>query len=142
MLVPNADLKPEYLYTAEQAATWMLRPGSDVLVVQSAAFASLWHDAIVQANATLAGDTTLVVDGDTARIQMNQNLDRAMVRGAELEVPAKLWPKTTSAGWSTGPGAPDWGTKGALAHIPPTFGLVELVKKGEVGRGHVRALRL
>ena len=45
VLVPNADLKPEYLYTAEQAATWMLRPGSDVLVVQGAAFASLCLEA-------------------------------------------------------------------------------------------------
>jgi len=135
VLVPNADLKPEYLYTAEQAATWMLRPGSDVLVVQGAAFASLWHDAIVQANATLAGDTTLVVDGDTARIQMNQNLDRAWVRGARLEVSAKLWPKTTFRGvvnWIRGTGLGDEGVP--LAHIPPTFGLVELVKKGEVGR--------
>ena len=135
VLVPNADLKPEYLYTAEQAATWMLRPGSDVLVVQGAAFASLWHDAIVQANASLGGDTVLVVDGDTARIQMNQNLDRAWVRGARLEVSAKLWPKTTFRGvvnWTRGTGLGDEGVP--LAHIPPTFGLVELVKKGEVGR--------
>ena len=30
VLVPNADLKPEYLYTAEQRLTWSLRPQSDV----------------------------------------------------------------------------------------------------------------
>ena len=135
VLVPNADLKPEYLYTAEQAATWMLRPGSDVLVVQGAVFGSLWHDAIVQADATLQGDTTLLIDGDTARIQMNQNLDRAWVRGARLEVSARLWPKTSFRSvlnWTRGTGLGGDGLP--LAHIPPTFGLVEIVKKGEVGR--------
>ena len=83
-----------------------------MLVVQGAAFASLWYDAIVQANASLGGDTTLVVDGDTARIQMNQNLDRAWVRGARLEVSAKLWPKTTFRGvvnWTSGIGLGDEG---------------------------------
>ena len=35
VLVPNADLKPEYLYTAEQGLTWSLRPQSDVLVVHA-----------------------------------------------------------------------------------------------------------
>ena len=135
VLVPNADLKPEYLYTAEQAATWMLRPGSDVLVVQGAVFGSLWHDAIVQADATLQGDTTLLIDGDTARIQMNQNLDRSWVRGARLEVSARLWPKTSFRSvlnWTRGTGLGGDGLP--LAHIPPTFGLVEIVKKGEVGR--------
>ena len=52
-------------------------------------------DAIVQADASLAGDTILVIDGDSARIQMNQNIDRAWVRGARVEVSGRLWPKTT-----------------------------------------------
>ena len=95
VLVPNVDLAPEYLTTAEQGLTWSLKPNSDVLRVQAAAFGSLWNDAIVQVNAALNGDTTLVIDGDTARIQMNQNVDRAWVRGARLEVTGKLWPKTS-----------------------------------------------
>ena len=135
VLVPNADLKPEYLYTAEQALTWALRPQSDVLVVQAAAFGSLWRDAIVQTDASLAGDTMLVVDGDSVRIQMNQNLDRAWVRGARLEVSARLWPQMTFRGvlnWTYGTSLDAEETP--LAHIPPTFGVVEVVRKSPIGR--------
>jgi hemoglobin/transferrin/lactoferrin receptor protein len=135
VLVPNPELKPEYLYTAEQAVSWSLRPQSDLLVIQAAAFGSLWKDAVVQANASLAGDTTMVVDGDTARIQMNQNLDRAWVRGARLEVSGRLWPQTTFRGvinWTLGNSMDDRATP--LSHIPPTFGVVEVTRKLASGR--------
>lgn len=135
VVVPNAELKPEYLYSAEQALTWSLRPQSEVLVLQAAAFGSLWKDAIVQANASLAGDTMLVVDGDSARIQMNQNLDRAWVRGARVEVSTQLWPQTSFRGvvnWTYGTSLDASNTP--LAHIPPTFGMLELVRKGTLGR--------
>ena len=93
VLVPNVDLAPEYLTTAEQGLTWSLKPNSDVLRVQAAAFGSLWNDAIVQVNATLNGDTTLVIDGDTARIQMNQNVDRAWVRAPGWKSRANFGPR-------------------------------------------------
>jgi hemoglobin/transferrin/lactoferrin receptor protein len=135
VLVPNAELKPEFLYTAEQAVSWTLRPQSDLLVVQAAAFGSLWKDAIVQADASLAGDTVMVVDGDTARIQMNQNLDRAWVRGARLEVSGRLWPQTTFRtviNWTLGNSLDDQATP--LSHIPPTFGVIEVSRKLASGR--------
>ena len=134
VLVPNVDLAPEHLTTAEQGFTWSLKPNSEVLRVQAAAFGSLWNDAIVQVNAALNGDTTLVIDGDTARIQMNENVDRAWVRGARLEVSGKLWPKTsfrTVVNWTKG-NSLDATTP--LSHIPPTFGVVELTRKGALTR--------
>ena len=135
VLVPNVDLAPEMLYTAEEGLTWSLKPNSDLLRVQAAAFGSLWRDAIVQADATLNGDTVLVIDGDTARIQMNQNLDRAWVRGARIEVTGKLWPKTSLravCNWTLGTSLDDDETP--LSHMPPTFGMVELSRKGEIAR--------
>ena len=135
VLVPNAQLRPEHLYTAEQGLTWSLRPNSDVLVAQVAAFGSLWTDAIVQADATLAGDTVLVVDGDTARIQMNQNVARAWVRGVRLEMSGRLWPKTTCravVNWTRGTSLDD--AQMPLSHIPPTFGVVEVSRRGDVAR--------
>ena len=130
VLVPNVDLAPEYLTTVEQGLTWSLKPNSDLLRIQLAAFGSLWNDAIVQENASLNGDTTLVIDGDTARIQMNQNVDQAWVRGARLEVIGKLWPQTSLRSvinWTKG-NSLDATTP--LSHIPPTFGLLELSRKG------------
>ena len=135
VLVPNDDLTPEYLYTAEQGLTWSLRPNSDVMVLQASVFGSLWRDAIVQANASLAGDTVLVVDGDTARIQMNQNLDRAVVHGGRIEWSGRLWPKTTFravVNWTQGRGLDEDATP--LSHIPPTFGVVEFTRKGSMTR--------
>ena len=123
------------LYTADEGLTWSLKPNSDLLRVQAAAFGSLWRDAIVQADATLNGDTVLVIDGDTARIQMNQNLDRAWVRGARIEVTGKLWPKTSLravCNWTLGTSLDDDETP--LSHMPPTFGVVELSRKGEIAR--------
>ena len=127
VLVPNSNLKPEYLYTAEQGLTWQVRPNSDALVIQASGFASIWRDAIVQADASLAGDTVLVVDGDTARIQMNQNLDRAWVRGARLEISGRLGFKTTFRhviNWTVGTSLNDEATP--LSHIPPKFGIFEV----------------
>jgi hemoglobin/transferrin/lactoferrin receptor protein len=134
VLVPNAELKPEYIYTLEQGVRWRLKPQSDVLWSQGSVYASLWTDAIVQANASLAGDTMLVVDGDSARIQMNQNMDRVFVRGARWELGAKLWPNTTLRSvinWTYGNSLDGQGEP--ISHIPPTFGVVELSKQGRVG---------
>jgi len=127
VLVPNSNLKPEYLYTAEQGLTWQVRPNSDALVIQASGFASIWRDAIVQADASLAGDTVLVVDADTARIQMNQNLDRAWVRGARLEISGRLGSKSTFRhviNWTVGTSLNDEATP--LSHIPPKFGIFEV----------------
>lgn len=134
VLVPNADLRPEYLYTAEQGVTWELQPGSDLFTVNAAAFGSLWTDAIVQVNASLAGDTVMVVDGDSARIQMNQNVDRVWMRGARVAIHAKLWPSVrfrAVVNW-TAAHVLD-GAQTPVSHIPPTFGLAEVSRKGRVG---------
>ena len=89
----------------------------------------------MQANASLAGDTVLVVDGDTARIQLNQNLDRAVVHGGRIEWSGRLWPKTTFravVNWTQGRGLDEDATP--LSHIPPTFGVVEFTRKGSMTR--------
>ena len=76
-----------------------------------------------------------MIDGDSARIQMNQNIDRAWVRGARLEVSGRLWPKTTFRSvlnWTLGSSLDDAATP--LSHIPPTFGVVEVARKGAMTR--------
>ena len=132
-VVPNVDLAPEYLTTVEQGLTWSLKPNSDLLRIQLAAFGSLWNDAIVQENASLNGDTTLVIDGDTARNQQRECR------------PGYPW-RAAGGDWqASGPKRRpfrDQLTKGnshattPLSHIPPTFGLLELSRKGAgcVGR--------
>ena len=135
VLLPNPELKPEYLYTAEQAVSWQLNPNRDVLKVDAAVFGSLWNDAIVQANAEWDGDTLFWIDGDWARVQTNQNLDRAWVRGARVNLSARLWPQTTFNGvinWTRG-NSLDEG-RVPLSHIPPTFGMAEVEKSLPFGR--------
>ena len=143
VLVPNPELGPEYLYTAEQGVTWSLKPQSDVLVLQAAAFGSLWKDAIVQADALLNGDSMLVVDGDSARVQMNQNLDRALVRGARVELRARLWPNTTFRGvvnWTKGFSLGS--VEEPLAHIPPHVWHDGMHQTGQTREGrHVGSFR-
>ena len=134
VLVPNADLKPEYLYTAEQAATWMLRPGSDVLWSKARRLRACgttpsfrrtqpwqatppwwWTATPPDSNEPKPGPG-LVAWGQAGGV--GQALAQDDLRGV--------------VNWTRGTGLGDEGVP--LAHIPPTFGLVELVKKGEVGR--------
>ena len=131
VLVPNDSLRPEYLYSMEQALHWDFQ-NRQVLTATISGFGSRLNDAIVPQNATLDGASQFFIDGDSARVQTNVNASYALVGGIRAELNAKLTPK--------------WGIEGALnwtvgdqflrnpetkeeeripmAHIPPLFGRI------------------
>jgi len=131
VLVPNDSLRPEYLYSMEQALYWDFQ-NRQVLTATISGFGSRLNDAIVPQNATLDGASQFFIDGDSARVQTNVNASYALVGGIRAELNAKLTPK--------------WGIEGALnwtvgdqflrnpetkeeeripmAHIPPLFGRI------------------
>ena len=51
---------------------------------------SLWADAIVPLAATLDGDLVVSYEGDPAIVQMNSNLDNAIITGGRAEIYAQL----------------------------------------------------
>ena len=123
VIVPNDSLRPEYLYSAEQGVSWNLG-GKGLLQMDINGFVTLWRDAIIPVNASLAGDTMLWIDGDSARVQTHVNASQAVLRGARFSVRAQLFPKVTFEGavnWTYGQ---ETESNTPLGHIPPTFGRV------------------
>lgn len=125
VIVPNDSLRPEYLYSWEQGATWNLQ-GKGLLELGINGFVTFWKDAIVPVNAMLEGDTMMWIDGDSARVQTHVNASSAWVRGARLSLKAQLFPKVSMEGavnWTFGQ---ERETGSPLGHIPPTFGRLAL----------------
>jgi hemoglobin/transferrin/lactoferrin receptor protein len=124
VLVPNDSLNAEYLYSLDESITWR-HPSSD-LSVSIAGFISLWTEIITPIDATINGQDSLIVDGDFARIQRNENSGNAVIRGSKFEV---SYPITENLNFKSSINF----TKGyiltsdiPLAHIPPTFGKTSL----------------
>lgn len=125
VIVPNDSLRPEYLYSAEQGLTWNLG-GRGLMELDATGFVTLWKDAIVPVNASLAGDTMMWIDGDSARVQTHMNASTALLRGARLSMRAQLFPRISLEGavnWTYGQ---ETESDTPLGHIPPTFGRIAL----------------
>ena len=131
VLVPNDSLRPEYLYSIEQALHWDFQ-NRHVLTATLSGFGSRLNDAIVPQNATLDGASQFFIDGDSAQVQTNVNASYALVGGMRAELNAKLTPKWSIEGainWTVGDQFlrnPETQEEERLpmAHIPPLFGRI------------------
>ncbi|PCJ80364.1 MAG: hypothetical protein COA49_09005 [Bacteroidetes bacterium] len=119
VLIPNDSLKAEYLYSFDESVTWQPIEGFSITV---SGFFSLWTDVISPVNAYLNGQSTLIIDGESAIIQKNKNMGTATIRGARFQFAAPIVHRmmfNTIVNFNKGSiltsGSP-------LAHIPPTFG--------------------
>ena len=129
VLVPNDSLRPEYLYSVEQAFHYDWK-GKQILTLTWSGFASLLKDAIVPQLAALDGNAQFWIDGDSARVQTHVNASQARIAGMRGEWSAKLTSHMKFEGavnWTTGrqwiasaASAPE--LEAPMAHIPPVFG--------------------
>lgn len=137
VLVPNDSLRPEYLYSIEQAFHYDWR-GKQILTLTWSGFASLLNDAIVPQLATLDGETHFWIDGDSARVQTNINASQATIAGMRVEWTAKLTSQMKLEGavnWTTGrqyisASASTSEISAPMAHIPPIFGRLAMDYEG------------
>jgi hemoglobin/transferrin/lactoferrin receptor protein len=121
LVVPNDSLRPEYLYSLEQAVVW-IPGGSDVVRVAGSGFVSWWKDAIVPVDAQLSGQSMWWYEGDSVAVQTNANAENALIHGARVELSAQLFPKVglqAAINWTRGMNK---STNERLSHIAPTFG--------------------
>ena len=131
VLVPNDSLRPEYLYSLEQAFHWDFR-NEQILMLTLSGFGSKLNDAIVPQLATLDGSDRFYIDGDSAYVQTNINASRALIGGMRGEVQARLtsnWSIEGAINWTVGDQfirnpATGLEERMPMSHIPPLFGRV------------------
>jgi hemoglobin/transferrin/lactoferrin receptor protein len=78
MIVPNANLKPEYAYNFEMSISKIFEKKYKF---DFTAFYTILENALVTTNFKFNNQDTVVIDGVTKRVQAVQNKDRAYIYG-------------------------------------------------------------
>lgn len=119
IVVPNPDLRPEYLYSADIGITktWNSR-----LKFEFNAHVSLLKNILVKDDFQINGQDSILIDGQMNQIQALQNRDQAVIYGAQAALVYKV---TKQLGFETSyafnRGETNLGEN--LRHISPDFGL-------------------
>ena len=126
VIVPNADINPEYTYNFDLGIT---KTFQDIVRFELTGFYTLFRNAIASAPFKLNGQDSIVYNGVTSAVYASQNVNEAYVRGfnarLKIELSKKLsWDNTISHTYGRYKN-PD-GTKKPLDHVPPVFGKTNL----------------
>lgn len=131
VLIPNADINPEYTYNFDFGFTQIV-PGKAMFEVT--AFYTLFRNAITPAPFTLNGQDSILYNGVKCAVYASQNVNKAYVRGINARLKVELstkisWDNTISQtyGRFVNPN----GSKKPLDHVPPVFGKSSLTYTGK-----------
>ena len=122
VVVPNKDLKPEYIYSVDLNIS---KNFNQFLFVDFNAFYSFLDDAMVRGDFSFGGENTITYDGVESEVQAIINADNAEVYGANLQCILKLnenLSATTNLSISKG----DYKDGTPVRHVPPMFGSFKL----------------
>jgi len=123
VVVPNENLKPEYLYNGEIG---VLRKFDHKASLQLTAFYSYLHNAMVRRDFTLNGQDSIMYDGEMSKVQAVVNAGYANIYGvsflANIQIVDYLGFKTALTYIK---GVDDEGY--AMRHAPPLYGSSSLV---------------
>jgi hemoglobin/transferrin/lactoferrin receptor protein len=126
VVVPNPQLKAEYVYNAEVGIAKVF---AEVLKVDATAYYTLLEDAMVRRDYTLNGRDSIEYDGTLSQVQAIQNASSATVYGIQAGFEAKLparfsW--SARYNYQKGEEELDDGTTSASRHAAPWFGVSHL----------------
>ena len=123
LVVPNPDLKPEYLYNIDLGAS---REFGKMLLAEASLFYSYLDNAMVRREFLFNGLPTIEFQGEESQVYAMVNAGYAIVYGTQLK--AELRPssfiRVKSSLTLTG-GHDD--VKEPLRHVPPLFGTTHLI---------------
>lgn len=123
VVVPNENLKPEYLYNAEIG---VLRKFQNKASVQLTTFYSYLTDAMVRRDFTLNGQDSIMYDGEMSKVQAVVNAGYANIYGASILVNLQLANHLRLKSALTYiKGLDDDGF--TLRHAPPLYGNTSLI---------------
>jgi hemoglobin/transferrin/lactoferrin receptor protein len=124
--VPNPELEPEYAYNGEIGIAKVF--GQRVKIDLTAYYTYL-NNAMVLRDYTLNGQDSIVYDGEMSKVQAIQNAAFATVYGIQAGLEVKLqagFGFTSQFNYQKGEEELDNGTKSALRHVAPWFGISHL----------------
>ena len=123
LVVPNPDLKPEYLYNIDLGAS---REFGKMLLAEASLFYSYLDNAMVRREFLFNGEPTIDFQGEESQVYAMVNAGYAIVYGTQLK--AELRPssfiRVKSSLTLTG-GHDD--ENEPLRHVPPLFGTTHLI---------------
>lgn len=138
VVVPNDVLKPEYAYNAEISASRFLFHSKAQLEITG--FYTLLSDAIVQMDYQLNGEDSLLVEGETAKIQTNLNAGQAVVYGYAISWKSEIFQDFTIDATYNFTYGQDKTNDVPLAHIAPTFGNLGVSYHTDKFRGRIHTM--
>ncbi len=86
MIVPNANVKPEYTYNIDLSISQKM---ADKVTIDFTVFYSLFTNAIIKAPFTLNGQDSILYDGVKSQVLANQNVNKANLAGFSIGLQAK-----------------------------------------------------
>ncbi len=131
VVVPNADLVPEYAYNAELGIS---KNFNDKLVIKGATFYTYLVDALVRRDFLFNGQAEIEYNGELSRVQAIQNAAKAYVYGFEFGVEAFLTDNLSIKSNLTlteGIEEEDDGTDSPGRHVAPTFADLHFIWKNQ-----------
>jgi hemoglobin/transferrin/lactoferrin receptor protein len=124
--VPNNQLRSEYAYNVDIGSTVILMEN---LKLDFTGFYTLLDQAMVRRDFSLAGQDSIIYDGQLSKVQAIQNLSEATIYGAQIGVELK-----TKSGWAVqsdlnlqkGIEKDDVGVETPIRHVAPMFGVTRI----------------
>lgn len=129
VVVPNADLIPEYAYNGEIG---IVKIFNQFMKVDGVVYYTYLTNALVRRDFQLDGQDSIVFDGEMSRIQAIQNAANARVYGIQFGVEVKFgkgFGLSSRFNYQKGEEELDDGSVAPLRHAPPIFGNVRLLYK-------------
>jgi len=129
VVVPNENLKPEYLYNGELGVTRSFQSKTDI---ELTAFYSYLYHAMVRRNFQLNGQDSIYYDSELSRVQAVVNAGYATIYGFSLATDVLLMPRLgLKVKMTYIKGKDDRGY--TLRHVPPVYGDAALTyQKGKL----------
>ncbi len=130
VVIPNADINPEYTYNFDLGIT---KTFADKVRFEVTAFYTLFRNAIASVPFKLNGQDSIIYNGVKSAVYASQNVNKAYVRGfnarLKIELSKKIsWDNTISQTYGRYKN-PD-GSEKPLDHVPPVFGKTSLTYAG------------
>jgi hemoglobin/transferrin/lactoferrin receptor protein len=126
VVVPNANLKPEYAYGGELGLTLNF---DNIVSIDLATYYTYLDNALVRRDFTINGESQILYDGELSDVQAIQNASKAWIygfeAGAKISFSKNL--KLTSQYSITGGTEEDrYGAEVPVRHVAPSFGNTHL----------------
>lgn len=126
VVIPNADLKPEYAYNADLGVTKVI---DDILKIDITGFYTILQNAMVRRNTSLNGADSVIYLGQLSRVQSIQNVSQAVVYGIQAGYELKIgdhWTSVLRYNYQFGEGEEADGSFSTLRHVAPAFGVFRI----------------